>query len=63
VARPGLEDEARITSESDFAASLNPALGLCVVRAKPIAHPEAHQEYDEKVDHTDLMQGLHVLTC
>jgi hypothetical protein len=26
VARPGLEDEERITSESDFAASLNPAL-------------------------------------
>jgi hypothetical protein len=26
VARPGLEDEARITSESGFAASPNPAL-------------------------------------
>ena len=34
-----------------------------VVRAKPIAHPEAHQQHDEKVGHTDLMQGLHVLTC
>jgi hypothetical protein len=36
--------------------------GLCVVRAKPIAHPKAHKELDENVDHTDLMQGLHVLT-
>jgi hypothetical protein len=24
--------------------------GLCVVRAKPLAHPEAHQEHEEKVD-------------
>jgi hypothetical protein len=38
-------------------------IGLCVVRARPIAHPDAHQQHDEKVGHTDLMQGLHVLTC
>jgi hypothetical protein len=37
--------------------------GLCLVRAKPIAHPEANRQHDEKVGHTDLMQGLHVLTC
>jgi hypothetical protein len=37
--------------------------GLCVVRAKPIAHPEPHQEHDEKVGHTYIIQGLHVLTC